>query len=93
MRKMTFDIMKWATVLVVIHLLWFFVAPGVNTLFAPQFVGMFFFLISGLMAYWLLVDPYRNMIYPKENDAESVKLPACETPEKEMRPVGVPDDF
>ena len=41
----------------------------------------------------LKYTPYRNMIYPVENNEADVTLPACETPEKEMRPVGVPDDF
>lgn len=59
-RSMVMDILKWSVVLFVVHILWFFVAPNRNTLFAPQFIGMFLFIISGLVAYWLVVDPYRN---------------------------------
>ena len=63
-RPMVLVVLKWSVVLFVIHILWFFVAPTRNTLLAPQFIGMFLFLISGLLTYWLVVDPYRNVIYP-----------------------------
>ena len=63
-RDMVFDLLKWTTVLLVVHIMWFFVAPNRNTLLAPQFIGMLLFINSGLIAYWLIVDPYRNIIYP-----------------------------
>ena len=90
-RHMVLDIVKWSVVLMVIHILWFFVAPSRNTLLAPQFIGMFLFLISGLGFYWLVVDPYRNVIYSPMLDAGEVDVPDCSAEPKESRPVGVPD--
>jgi hypothetical protein len=92
-RPMVLDVLKWTVVLVVIHLLWFFVAPQRNTLLAPQFIGMLLFLISGLVCYWLIVDPYRNMIYPPNAKSETEMVSDCETPPPSSPPHGVPDDF
>lgn len=91
-RHMVFDILKWTTVLVIIHILWFFVAPNRNTLLAPQFIGMLLFLVSGLVTYWLVIDPYRNLIYPPASDGDDGE-PTCDAPVKSKAPHGVPDDF
>jgi hypothetical protein len=91
-RPMVLDILKWTVVLVIVHLLWFFVAPQRNTLLAPQFIGMLLFIVSGLAGYWLIVDPYRNLIYPPTHE-EDVDVPDCATPPSEKAPHGVPDDF
>jgi hypothetical protein len=90
-REMVLDVLKWAVVLTVVHVLWFFVAPARNTLLAPQFVGMFLFIISGLVTYWLVVDPYRNDIYPPSSG--SVNVPDCDAPPADKAPHGVPDNF
>ena len=92
-HHMVLDVIKWSVVLFVIHILWFFVSPTRNTLLAPQFIGMFLFLISGLLTYWLVVDPYRNSIYPLQPMGNDVEVPDCEAPPKEGTPYGVPDTF
>jgi hypothetical protein len=92
-RSMVLDVLKWSVVLFVVHILWFFVAPSRNTLFAPQFIGMFLFILSGLTAYWLVVDPYRNQIYPESPSEGTVDLPDCSAEPEVERPRGVPDNF
>jgi len=92
-RPMVLDVLKWTTVLILIHILWFFVAPTRNTLLAPQFIGMLLFLVSGLVCYWLVIDPYRNIIYPPSHHEEDTKVPDCAAPPSSKPPHGVPDDF
>lgn len=92
-REMVLDVLKWSVVLTVVHLLWFFVAPARNTLLAPQFIGMLLFIVSGLVTYWLVVDPYRNHIYPSKE--ESSDFPDCVVEEVDSTnaPQGVPDNY
>ena len=55
---------------------------------------MFLFLISGLAAYWLVIDPYRNKIYPPQLREETEIAPeSCTVTPDEKPPLGVPDSF